>query len=231
VIIILASRHDELARSLAARWDAHEAVVLTARDLSEPGWRYHAPAFERGQAIAGGRPISNREITGVLTRVPGVYEGELDHVMVDDCAYVASEMNAFLLAWLSGLDCRMLNRPTPECLCGPSWRMERWVRVAARLGIPVEPVRRDSAENSLLDFKDSGAVVTVVGQRCFGDVHSSLVDHARRLAAAAEVDLLDVHFTGAERGHRFVNVNLCPDLSAPEISGAVLDYFRGAGEC
>jgi hypothetical protein len=51
------------------------------------------------------------------------------------------------------------------------------------------------------------------------------------LAAAAEVDLLDVHFTGAEHGSSFVNVNLCPDLSAPEISGEVLDYFRGAGEC
>ncbi len=57
-------------------------------------------------------------------------------------AYVSAEMTAFLLSWLSGLDCPILNRPTPNCLSGPGWRQEQWIHLAARLGIPVDPVQR-----------------------------------------------------------------------------------------
>jgi hypothetical protein len=50
-------------------------------------------------------------------------------------------MKAFLLSWLSQLNCLVLNRPTPLCLSGPSWRPEQWTYAAAQLGIPVQPLR------------------------------------------------------------------------------------------
>jgi hypothetical protein len=223
VIIVIASRYDEVAAALAARWDA---ALLTPVDLSATGWRYYVAAPELGTAVGGGQRVPNSEIAGVLTRLPVVYEQELDHVDAEDRAYVACEMKAFLLAWLSALRCPVLNRPSPECLCGPAWRTEWWVGLAARLGIPVQPLRRDSTVGFVPDCAPSGAVVTVVGERCFGSVDSSVAEHARRLASAAAVDLLEVRFTGPDYGSRFVQANLCPDLSTPEVADAVLDRLR-----
>ncbi len=231
MIVVLASRHDQAARSLAERWADHGATLLTAHDLSEAGWIFHAPARGSGQAVAGGRVVANRQITGVLTRLAGVDPGELDHVAPEDAAYVASEMTAFLLAWLSTLACPLLNRPAPESLCGSTWRAERWIRFAAGLGIPVQPVHRDSRDDSSAGCEPFAASVTVVGERCFGAVDSSLADHARRLAAAAGVGLLEVRFTSPGRGGRFMRVNLCPDVSADDIGEAVIEYFEGAAVC
>jgi hypothetical protein len=42
-------------------------------------------------------------------------------------------MKAFLLSWLSQLNCLVFNRPTPLCLSGPSWRPEQWTYAAAQL--------------------------------------------------------------------------------------------------
>ena len=225
MIIILASRYDQAARSLAERWAAQGAALLTAPDLSEPGWNFHAPARASGKAVAGGRVVANHEITGVLTRLAGVDPAELDHVAPEDSAYVASEMTAFLLAWLSTLECPILNRPEPECLCGPAWRAERWLRFAAGLGIPVQSVSRDSRNDSSSGFEPSSAGVTVVGEQCFGFVDSSLANHARRLAAAAGVGLLEARFSSPERGGRFVGVNLCPDVSADDIAQSCFRIF------
>jgi hypothetical protein len=73
----------------------------------------------------------------------------------------------------------------PERLCGPAWRAERWIQFAAGLGIPVQSIHWDSrADSSAGELPSTG--VTVVGERCFGSVDVSLVDHARRLAAAME---------------------------------------------
>ena len=231
MIIILASRYDQAAKSLAERWAARDAALLTPRDLSEAGWNFHVPARASGQAVAGGRVIANHDITGVLTRMVGVDPGELDHVAPEDSAYVASEMTAFLLAWLSTLECPILNRPTPECLCGPAWRAERWIRFAAGLGFPVQSIRQDSRDGSATDFEHSSAGVTVAGERCFGAVDSSLADHARRLAAAAGVGLLEVRFNSPDRDGRFVGINLCPDVSVDDVADAIFEYFQRVAVC
>jgi hypothetical protein len=229
-MIILASRYDEMASALAARWESDRVALLTPADLSVCGWRYYAGAPQAGVSVANGQLVRNDQIGGVLTRLRRVDGRELDHVEFEDRAYVASEMNAFLLAWVSALKCPVLNRPSPESLCGPEWRLERWVRFAAGLGVPVQPVQRDSAACSMPSV-DSDALVTVVGGRGFGQVDTSLAGHATRIAAAAGIDLLEVRFTGHERDSRFLNVNLMPDLSNSEVADAVLHYFRGATPC
>jgi hypothetical protein len=227
VIVVLASRHDRVAASLVARWGPKNAALLTPVDLSTCGWRHYAHEPHSGISVIDGRPIPNDEIAGVLTRLAGITEHDLDHVEVEDRAYVASEMNAFLVAWLSALGNRVLNQASPNCLCGPGWRMERWVRVAANLGIPVAPVHRDSMRDCAAPAAE-GVTVTVIGERTFGAVDSSLADQALRLTSAAGVALLDVRFNGPTPGSRFLGVDLCPDLSRAELADAVLDYFRGS---
>src|SRR5262245_2467532 len=140
--MIVASRSDEAARILTHRWRALGAVLVTSSDLSAVGWRDHVGRHAGATAGIDGRVVSTDDITGVLTRLAAVEERELTHIVPDDRAYVAQEMTAFLVSWLSGLSCPMLNRPTPGCLAGPPWRRERWIHEAARLHIPVIPVRR-----------------------------------------------------------------------------------------
>jgi hypothetical protein len=230
MLLIVAQQHDRAAVSLAARWQYRGAAVLTLRDLSEPGWRFEVGSASPSRAIAGGRAFTSDEVSGVLTRLAAAGCAELNHVAVEDRSYVSSEMTAFLLAWLSSLTCPILNRPAPGCLCGPNWRIEQWMHLAGRLGIPVNGVRR-STSPAAADEREGGARVTVVGGRCAGDVHLSLAAYARRLAEAAQVDLLEVWFTNAERGGRLHNVSLCPDISMPEIADAMLEYFDSRTPC
>ncbi len=232
VLVIVASRHDGAAWTLTDRWAAHDAALLICEDLSAAGWRHPLGVTERSTAVVGGRVVAVDEITGVLTRRPYVVEQELTHIVPADRAYVAAEMTAFLLSWLSVLECPVLNRPTPTGLGGPNWWPEQWVYAAARLGLPVRLVRRRSAlsTNIAPEVADPHPVtVTVVGERCFGSVDEALAAQAQRLARAVGVDLLAVRFSGDEPGADFLDADLWPDVSSPEIADAILECFGEGG--
>lgn len=230
MIVIVARRGDESARSLAARWSAHGTLLLSPPDLSISGWQYNPLATEASAAVISRRSIGSSEITGVLTRLSWVFEHELIHLAPNDRAYAASEMNAFLLALLDGLACPLLNRPTATCLSGPCWRRERWVHFAAGLGIPVCPVRREARPSDALSPEEPqppSKSVTVVGDRCFGETDETIANCARQLASAAGVDLLRVHFREVDGESRLLGADLCPDISSTDVADAILDYFHG----
>jgi hypothetical protein len=230
MLIILAGEQDEVARDLARRWSFFDCHLLTPKDLSQPGW-CHRLGSRQNVAVVGGRIVSAERIDGVLTRLPCVYEWELTHIIPVDRAYVSAEMTAFLLSWMSELDCSILNRPTPTCLSGPGWRQEQWIHLAAHLGIPVDPVRRIAKfgeEASVETGPEARKVVTVVGKRCFNALDERQAVHAQRLAAAAGVDLLALDFTISNNGSSSLrSVDLWPDISSSEVAEAILHYFAG----
>jgi hypothetical protein len=236
-LIIVASRHDPCAATLVARWSAHGATLLTAADLSTAGWRQFQGCAGDSTAVASGKVLKEEEIAGVLIRWPGVFEPELDRIEPADRAYVVAEMNAFLTYWTTRLACPVLNRPTAASLLAPGWRPEQWVQAARRLGLRCQPMRRRVAfseprESASPERGEPGShMVTVVGERCLGAVDPELAVHARRLADAAAVDLLQVHFSAPEPGASFLGVSLLPDLAADGVADAVLSFFldRGAG--
>jgi hypothetical protein len=228
VFLILAGQQDESARSLASRWLPHGANLLTPEDLSICGWRHHSHPTQEDIAVINRRVVASGEIKGVLTRLPWVSEQELTHIAPHDRAYVASEMTAFLLSWLDGLNCPLLNRPTPTCLSGPGWRTEQWIHLAAQLGIPVCPVRRHARRPE--DIPNGAAqhpyhTLTVVGRRCLGACDDMRTVHARRLAAAAGVDLLVTRFTSGEEEPRLLSVDVWPDVASADVADAILEYF------
>lgn len=232
MLVIVASRHDRVARALTNRWATHSAALLTCEDLSTAGWRHPLGMSERSTAVVGGRVVAVEEITGVLTRRPYIIEQELAHIVPADRAYVAGEMTAFLLSWLSVLECPVLNRPTPSGLAGPNWWPEQWVYAGARLGLPVRPVRRRSALAANIAPEAAGpppVTVTIVDDHCFGSVDGTLVAQALRLAKAVGVDLLAVQFSGSEAGADLLGADLWPDASSPEIADAILEYFSEGG--
>jgi hypothetical protein len=234
MIVILASRHDAVAASLAARWSAEDVALATPEGLSAAGWRHYPGSPESSSAPLGGREVGECDVTGVLSRVWGVGEFDLPHIVPEDRAYVSQEMTAFITSWLYGLPCPVLNRPTPTCLTGINWREEEWTHRAARLGIPVRAVRRRialGAEAEQPTTNGPATVVTVVGRGCVGAADETLKTHARNLAAAAGTELLDVHFDGAGPEAVFLGVGLWPDVTVPEIADAILEHLKGGRAC
>jgi len=182
VLIVLAHRYDQGARELVSRWSANGARLLTSADLSLSGWRHYSDATAESTAVVGGRVVPVAEITGVLTLLPGIFDQELIDIVPSDRSYVAAEMTAFLLCWLSTLRCPVINRPTPTCLSGPYWRQERWVSAAAGLGIPVHPHHRRVvlAKGSTSHRPGpQSATVSIVGAQSFGEVDDALVSWSR----------------------------------------------------
>jgi hypothetical protein len=175
--------------------------------------------------------VRNEEIDGVLTRMPCVHEQELNHIVPSDRQYVASEMTAFLLAWLSSLACPVLNRPTPDSLGGPGWRQEGWVHLASRLGISIAAVRRNVSTRKDDTEEQSACEVIVAGDQCFGEAAPRLVENARMLAKAAGTDLLSVRFSGAATDSVFVSASPWPNLASPMIADAVLSCLQGRSAC
>jgi len=230
MLIIVANRQDQTAIWLARRWQSHNAVVLTAADLSVRGWRHYFPPASESRAVVG-QEVDPGKIKGVLTRMGGVYEQELPHITPADRSYAASEMNAFLLAWLSSLTCPVLNRPVPNCLAGSDWRPEQWVRLAAQLGIPVRPVRRRAPLTSPDSEPPLGCEVIIVGDRCFGKASPLLQAQARLLAKTAGVGLLVVYFTDPEPPSQFVSSSVWPNLMSPDVADAVLHYLLVRSAC
>jgi len=230
VFVVVASRMDAMARTFARRYGARGVCLLTPADLSHPGWCYRPGDLDTAMAVIGGQHIAVRDITGVVTRLPSVSEYEIDHIAAVDRAYVAAEMQAILLSWLTALRCPVLNRPTPPCLGGPAWCPAQWVKVAARLGMPVTTVHRHAMFSGKPATKRAprpqGVTVTIVGQRVIGTVDPVLACQARALATAAGVDLLAVRFSGREHGAAFVGAELWPNIAAAVVAHAVLDYFH-----
>jgi len=227
VILIFASRHDASSVSLAARWADHNANIFTCDDLSVAGWRHDLQLPAASLAVVGGRVVSLHEIKGIFVRWPGVFPQELTQITPADRDYVAKEMMAFLVSWLSSLTCPVINQPTPVSLLGPAWRLEQWTYAAARIGIQVRKAVRHvvfGSENIEPSLPSTTTDVTVVGDRCFGDVEQKLRELSVKLAKEAGVSLLRISFSGPDSNSFFVGADLMPKLSV-EIEDAVLELL------
>ncbi|VVB91306.1 Uncharacterised protein [uncultured archaeon] len=226
-ILVVANKCDLQAKELVKKW-SHQACLVTPENLSVKGWRYNTEDVDNSISIANGLPLVSHNILGVFTRMHSVLEDDLPHIVPAERAYVASEMSAFLLAWLFALKCPVLNRPTPTSLSGPYWRQEKWISTATRLGIPVAPSRRRAifTADQILTPENGGVAVTIVGRMHFGNIDPVLVRYARTLADAAGVDLLSVRFSGNEPDSVFMGAGFDTGLISEDMADAIFEYFQ-----
>jgi hypothetical protein len=187
-------------------------------------------------AVTDGERIPVERLRGVLTRLQGIEPAELAHVTGEDRVYVAAEMTAFLIAWLGGLACPVMNRPRAPSLAGPAWRWEQWLRTAAEAGLTVAAYRRDasywaqadgiSADRGPVDPPAPTAVVTIAAQQAIGAADPDLRQQARALACAAGTDLLRVHFNRTAGAFRLTSVDAWPDPNEPALSEALMQHWH-----
>lgn len=176
-------------------------------------------------AVVSGQRIDAGEISGILTLRPCIYPVELQHIRPSDRDYVASEINAFLLAWLTSQSCRVVNRPTPLCLAGPNWAPIQWTHAAAKVGIPVQSMWHHVPEMGESKIQDRIEEVVTVGQHCFGYSDSVFQTWTLRLAQATGVDLLCCRFSLERRC--LVSAHTWPDLRDPDLLAILFDQLEG----
>jgi hypothetical protein len=225
MILILAGKLDQPARKLAETWRAHDARLVTPADLSRPGWCHHIGDSGPEIAVASGERIPVSSIDGVLSRLPGTMSVDLPHIVEQDREYVAAEINAFLTAWLTQLSCLVINRPTTNGLMGAPHAPEGWIAIASRAGLRLPWTRRVYPQPVEPGWPHDAITVSVLGDRCFGNVDPALAAQACRLTATAGVELLAVMFSHAGADATFLGAHLWPDVSIPELSAALLTRF------
>ena len=231
MLVVVGSRHDPGACAIVQQWKRWGAALLSCEDLSASGWRYSPSDRAASRAVVSGQIVSDIAIRGVLVRRPWVLQQELTHIAPADREFVAAEMSAFLLAWLSQLPCRVLNRPRGTSLCGPNWWPQQWAHMAADVGCQVEPVRWQVPANARAKGKErsypalQSVEAVVVGDRCLGEVSDDQAADAMKLAGAAGVALLAVWFAPANGRSRFIAANAMPDLKDSRVSDAVREYL------
>jgi hypothetical protein len=207
VILVLCDDGDASAMwaTGALRRRGLSPTVLTGRDLAAMrGWR-HTVAPDGTAActlrLAGGESLSSMEVGAVLNRLSFVPWAWLRQIGGQDRDYAAQEMQAFYLSWLHALPEPMLNRPTPQGLCGNMRHPSAWTALAANVGLPVRAFRQ-RCEDDPVDAWQAGydplcRTVVVVGPHVIGP--DALVQRYRtkclRLTRNAGCALLGIDFT------------------------------------
>ncbi|MDE2367360.1 MAG: hypothetical protein KGN16_00175 [Burkholderiales bacterium] len=215
MIAILASELDGAALALTQAWRAHDAVLVSARDLSCRGWVFDLSRPGRDQFVAEGRSYPTAELRAVLVRRPSVVAQELRWIAEEDRGYASAEINAFLVAWLHALPCIVINRPTATSLCGPSWSALQWQHAAARAGVRWASARHRVPSQSLL----------VCGAQHLGAANQTQLLAARRLADQSGAALLGLQFVG----DAVASVNLQPRLADESARTLVLNALLAGG--
>lgn len=225
MVLVVASELDENARDAVRRWPNGFAVLLTPTNFCEKGWRIALNAFDDSHFVANGTTYSVGDITGVLMMLPYIMDYELFTIEEADRKYVASEIAALLLFLGSRLKCPVLNRPTPACFVGPSWRSNQWESACVRLGIAAQAVAYERRA-PLMPHAEAEPLtrISVLAGKCLGDEHF-LSSNVLQLAQLAKVDFLEVRLLGGGPDRVLHSIQLVPDLRDDRIERAVHNYF------
>ena len=224
MLVILAKAGDERGVMLRKAWDSADAALVTPADLSQAGWCFEPSAPSTGHATIERRRVPLSDIEGICALLPAVLESDLPHITQGDRSYIAAEMTAFLCAWLTSLPCPKVNPPSPYCLCGLNWRTERWIHLAARLGLPIRGVVRSAGRAGPAPNIGGGTETgVVVGDRVFGPLDRTAAGWATLIAQAAGVRLLNVHIGRDAAGAFVAGADMWADVGRRGVAGALLD--------
>ena len=200
-----------------------ELITADALALAEE-WehRIEGDAASVRVRLGDGRTFEGGALRGVLNRLFTAPTWHWRAAAKADQEYVQQELIAFFLSWLNALPCPVINRPTPQGLCG-RWRSEaEWVCLAQRAGLPVAPYRASSLDRIdemrgekrlLVPGASTRSVIVVNGTVAGTSVPDELKDACAAFAKEAETELIGLDFIdGAAGPWTFVGANPMPDL-------------------
>ena len=217
MLLVLGSALDDEPSMLVRRWRraGRNAAVVTPADLSRPGWRLRCGHPAESSAALAGCVLAGPDIEGIVSALAVVSPYELAHIAGSDRDYVAQEMSAFLLAWMTELACPVIDRPTALSLAGCGRSRYEWAAIAHREEIGADPL-----------WSGETTGVTVVDGRATG--HSSdspLAAAAVTIAAAAGRSLVTLRFAEAAASPTVVGADARPEVGDDRAADALLAWF------
>jgi len=171
-------------------------------------------------------------------------QGDLLLIHPSDREYVLQELTAFFLSWLHALPGPVLNRPTPQSLCGRPRSLVEWLWLAKRAGLPI-PRYRQSNQDTVgwhalhVRLRDAGPdlrTLVVVRESVVGESAPPPIEEGcRRLGVLSGTGLLGVELTVRKGGAwEFAGSTCLPDLRLGgemllDVLAAKLCEQRGGG--
>jgi hypothetical protein len=183
-------------------------------------------------SLADGRVIRGDRVRGTLNRLLSLPFEYFQMASPVDRQYATQEMNAFFMSWLYALPAPVLNRPTPQGLCG-HWRHPvEWHILAAKAGLPTAVCRQSSFDTLATSYPGSQPATTLfaVQDRIVGGpAPGFIVEGCRRLAELSGTAVLGIDFRHSPEGPwTFAGCTPMPDLrlGGAAILDALADTLR-----
>lgn len=227
--LVLCSSHDASAhwayKGLGARGLAPLHMISAEALTYSRLWEHRLGADGAGVSftLPDGRVFSDKEVRGVLNRMSWVSVGHLS--VSRDHDYFSQEFAAFFMSWLYALPEPVLNRPTPQGLCGQWRHLSEWVLLASQAGLPT-PLYRQSSFDRVDEMKGQRTLfpagtptrqAIVLSGRVFGQpgMPDEIRANCLRFAALSGTSLIGIDFSrGDESAWAFAGATPLPDLRA-----------------
>jgi hypothetical protein len=138
MIVVVGSRHDQVATRLVATWKS--AALCSAEDLTRAGLAWEVQGRARRTWVVDGALVDDADVTGVFLRRSAVYPEELTSTHSDDRVYLAAEAHAFLVFVLASTRATVVNPVVDGGFGEEALRHERTVQAAAEGRIAIAPL-------------------------------------------------------------------------------------------
>ncbi len=233
MILIITNIIDEHAPELLKKFPVGEAALITSRELSNTLLQVNVNHFKKFRISIDGNVLSAKDITGVITLIPSIMPQELIHIEEKDRNYVCSEMNAFLIYFLSQLKCLKVNEPSCNCLSGTHYDMVYWSSLAASLNIPVFPFTLKDNCLSVSYFNKNCKTIKIagVGKEISIENGNECAGYFSALKSKIGLSFLSASFvTEDDKNYRLASVSTLPDITLPSMQHAIVNYFLKEGQ-
>jgi hypothetical protein len=154
--------------------------------------------------LADGRILSSSKPEPMLNRLSFVPFEAMRNTAGADLGYAIQEAFAFYLSWLYAWPAPVINRPTPQGLCGNYRHPSVWATLGARVGLNIRHWRQTDADSPQMAWAPTcgEATVYVVGNNTIlpAALPTGLGAPCAKLAALAETTLLGIDFARGVSG-------------------------------
>lgn len=215
MICVVCSPQDTHALWLATRLRARgrQVELVLPEELligSSLQLRVTTEGSESGLRLARGITLDH-QCTGVINRLNEVPSLRSESGRPADSAYLEEEWRAAIVAWLAGLACPVLNRPTGVSLCGTMFGDAHWRYLATQVGLAVRPWSAGSAAEAVeSEGHEQPARVFVAGKQVIDPLDILSVEAragVAALAATAQLQLCCAEFDRSIEAPRLIRLN------------------------
>jgi hypothetical protein len=202
--------------------------LITTHDLAgATHWVHRLGAGETivEIALADGRTLDSRRVRGVLNRLFAPSPRHLTLLRTKDREYATQEWAALYVSWLYALPGQVINRASPNGLCGRWRNNSEWLCLAAQAGLPTVPLilrwppppeTGGELLTPLVPSKTLTRLILMVDGRPLDcSMPPSVMEGCRRLAELTRLRLLGVELAVTQASPwTFAGVQVCPPLQA-----------------